>query len=963
MIEQAIFVSEAAAQEAPSPANVLGLAMGGPVVIAHGTEEQKERYLEPILTAEEIWCQGFSEPESGSDLASLKTRAVKDGDEWVVTGQKVWTTFAQYAKWCMLVARTDPDAPKHQGLTYFLMDMEQEGVEAKPLVQITGEGEFNEVFINEARIPEENVVGGVGNGWGVAITTLMNERAGLAFGAIAQIQNSLGRLARLAQEVREEGGGSAADDAYFRQQHRPAPHRGGDDAAERLPRPDQDDAVGHPRARGLARQVAVGRHQPGDHRAGAGDRGRLRAARPRRRARGRQRRLAVRLPALARQLDRGRHHRHPQEHHRRAGARPAADALRGELAMYFDLNDEQRAIQETAREFLAARFKSERIREIAASEDGIDEAGWSEMAELGWPGLALPEEWGGQGLGTVELAVLFEEMGYALAPSPLFSNTAVGLALAAGGSDEQKESHLRPLAEGTRRGTTGLRRGRLDRDARRLRDGGAGRRRGRRPRRREGARPRRRRRRLLPRRDRRRPPPPGRRRGRRGDGDARKPRSTRPAASPRSASRASRSAPEATLPGHGADWEPVFDVCCVALAAESTGIAQRTLEMAVEYAKDRQQFGRPIGSYQAVSHRCAQMLLETENSRSAVYGAAWAADAEPESLPRAAASAKAYASDAGWRVPDASIQVHGGIGFTWEHDLHFFLKRGRANAALYGDARWHRERVADGDLRRRRRAGARLPRRWTAAVSALERISVAAIGTSVAELEAEALRAEAAGVECVWAPELFRSAVTQAAYLAGKTERIGVATGIVWAFTRSPFIHAVTALDIDEMSGGRFRLGMGAGVKRLNETWHNADYGKPAPHLREAIEATRLIMRQAGAGEPIRYEGEYYDIDIKGWVRPHPPAARDAAADLHRRGPGGDGADGRRRRRRPDRPPDPEPALDRRGRRRRPSRRGCGAPAASARASTTCRPSAARSTTTRGGRSRWPAARSPSTRR
>jgi alkylation response protein AidB-like acyl-CoA dehydrogenase len=217
MIEQAIFTGEAAAQEAPSPANVLGLAMGGPVVIAHGTDAQKERYLEPILTGDEIWCQGFSEPESGSDLASLKTRAVKDGDEWVVTGQKVWTTFAQYAKWCMLVARTDPDAPKHQGLTYFLMDMEQDGVEAKPLVQITGEGEFNEVFINEARIPDENIVGQVGEGWTVAITTLMNERAGLAFGAIAQIHNSLGRLAALAKEVREEGGSTAAEDAYFRQ--------------------------------------------------------------------------------------------------------------------------------------------------------------------------------------------------------------------------------------------------------------------------------------------------------------------------------------------------------------------------------------------------------------------------------------------------------------------------------------------------------------------------------------------------------------------------------------------------------------------------------------------------------------------------------------------------------------------------------------------------------------------------
>ncbi len=155
-------------------------------------------------------------------------------------------------------------------------------------------------------------------------------------------------------------------------------------------------------------------------------------------------------------------------------------------------------------------------------------------------------------------------------------------------------------------------------------------------------------------------------------------------------------------------------------------------------------------------------------------------------------------------------------------------------------------------------------------MGALERISVAAIGVTVADLEAEAKRAEAAGVECVWAPELFRSSVTQAAYLAGRTEKIEVATGIAWAFTRSPFILAVSALDIDEMSGGRFRLGLGSGVKRLNETWHNAEYGRPAPHLREAIEATRLIMQQAGKGEPIRYEGSYYDIDIKGWIRPHP---------------------------------------------------------------------------------------------
>jgi alkylation response protein AidB-like acyl-CoA dehydrogenase len=182
-------------------ANVLGLAMGGPTVIAHGTEEQKQRFLPPILSADEIWCQGFSEPGSGSDLASLKTRAVRNGGEWVVTGQKVWTTYAHEAKWCMLVARTDPEAPKHRGLTYFLMDMEQEGVEVRPLVQITGEAEFNELFIDGARIPEENIVGGVGKGWPVAITTLMHERAGLAFALQVQVQIALRELQQLIRDA------------------------------------------------------------------------------------------------------------------------------------------------------------------------------------------------------------------------------------------------------------------------------------------------------------------------------------------------------------------------------------------------------------------------------------------------------------------------------------------------------------------------------------------------------------------------------------------------------------------------------------------------------------------------------------------------------------------------------------------------------------------------------------------
>jgi alkylation response protein AidB-like acyl-CoA dehydrogenase len=201
LTESAIYFEELGAARVPLPANVLGLLLGGPTLMVWGTPEQKERYLPPILSAEEIWCQGFSEPDAGSDLASLKTRAVKDGNDWVVTGQKVWTSGAQYAKWCMLVARTEPGlAKKHHGLTYFLMDMEQDGVEIRPLRQITGEAEFNELFIDEARIPDENVVGGVGNGWKVALTTLMNERAGLGFALQVRLRQMLDDLFAAALE-------------------------------------------------------------------------------------------------------------------------------------------------------------------------------------------------------------------------------------------------------------------------------------------------------------------------------------------------------------------------------------------------------------------------------------------------------------------------------------------------------------------------------------------------------------------------------------------------------------------------------------------------------------------------------------------------------------------------------------------------------------------------------------------
>jgi alkylation response protein AidB-like acyl-CoA dehydrogenase len=348
--------------------------------------------------------------------------------------------------------------------------------------------------------------------------------------------------------------------------------------------------------------------------------------------------------------------------------------------MNFDFNDEQRAIKDSARDLLASRYPLAEVRRLATEEErGFTDGQWDELVSLGWPGIFVDESHGGQGLGVVELVILQEELGYALAPTPLFSNAAAGLALQAGGSDEQKERWLAPLAAGELRGTLAM-----------LGDDGPV----------------------------------------EVEGDAvtgawaAVPDATSAAVvivddgkrhwavatdadgvtiEPTPGIDPTRKlfcvrldgAPADPLPGDQETMRPAHDAAATALAAESVGVAQRAMEMAVEYAKDRKQFDTPIGAFQAVSHRCAQMLLETEGARSATYHAAWALDHEPSSGALAASMAKAYASDAGFRVPASSIQVHGGIGFTWEHDLHWFLKRGTANAHAFGDARWHRARVAD----------------------------------------------------------------------------------------------------------------------------------------------------------------------------------------------------------------------------------------------------------------------------
>ena len=212
---QAIAYEELARAEAPEHVGLIGIGMAGPTIIAAGTEDQKARYLTPILTGEEIWCQGFSEPGAGSDLASLQTRAIPDGEGWRITGQKVWSSFGHIADRCILLARTDPEAPKHQGITYFLLDMHGDGVEARPLRQITGDAEFNEIFLDGAYVGPQDVVGQINQGWQVAITTLMHERGSSAFFLIGRLDVWFRRLVQLAGQT-PRNGGVAADDPLVR---------------------------------------------------------------------------------------------------------------------------------------------------------------------------------------------------------------------------------------------------------------------------------------------------------------------------------------------------------------------------------------------------------------------------------------------------------------------------------------------------------------------------------------------------------------------------------------------------------------------------------------------------------------------------------------------------------------------------------------------------------------------------
>ncbi|HZV75437.1 MAG TPA: acyl-CoA dehydrogenase family protein [Conexibacter sp.] len=350
--------------------------------------------------------------------------------------------------------------------------------------------------------------------------------------------------------------------------------------------------------------------------------------------------------------------------------------------MHFDLTEDQKEIKRVAHELLAARSSWERVRAAAEGAE-YDQALWDELCSLGWPGIAVAEEHGGQGLGAVELAVLLEELGYACAASPFLSIATAAAAIQACGSDAQRARWLPALASGEATAGIGTRElcadgvgaavlVLLDGDGVRLLDAA--------------------------------------------DADAAPLETIDPtrryatiaaeagAGEPLGGGAAGGSAGRARAAGPSGATDPAADRIRAAIAAEVVGVAQRALELTLAYVKERRQFGVPVGAFQAVQNRCAQMLLDTESARSTALYAAWAADAAPERVPEAAALAAAAAADAGRSVTASAIQAHGGIGFTWEADVHWLYKRAQLDAALLGGARRHRaaltalaaERIAAG---------------------------------------------------------------------------------------------------------------------------------------------------------------------------------------------------------------------------------------------------------------------------
>lgn len=669
-----------------------GLTMLAPALLEYASPEQLERFLPPISRAETSWAQGYSEPQAGSDLANIQMRCEDHGDHYLLNGQKIWTSGADQSNWIFCLARTDPTASKHDGISFLLVDLESPGIAISPIVLISGRSPFCQVFFTDVAVPKENLIGGEGGGWPIAKRLLQFERSMLGSGGLSALTGSGGRksLADVAREsIGVDGHGALRDDALRIRVAR----QWVDERANRLT---------GARARGV-------------------DAARVSSILKLTSSEASQQRYSLLMDLLGtdalgwQEDDEG-------STVAKGWLRSRANTIEGGTSE-IQLNiiakrvlgmssmqagipdqslardEDQSHIREAALQFLEEQNPVAELRALRDADDpsGVSPRLWKEMAELGWPGLLAPESAGGAALGFQELGVIFEALGRHVVATPLLSSgvlAASALSLVEGwdGFADSKQ-----LAMGDLRVALAGPEGRgfeIETSAQPI-DGGYELR-GRNKAVLDGAAADR----LLV--------------IARIEGQAGKLGLFCVPADASGVTRRAlrwfdgRRAADIDMDGVrlGADaligqpmtadalLEPLIDRAATALAAELIGTAAEALVRAVEYLKTREQFDEKLASFQALQHRCARMFGDIERSISIVQAALRAIDEDADEASLLASAAKAFASDTARLVTEEALQLHGGVGMTEEEDIGLFFKRARASSALFGTANDHYRRIA-----------------------------------------------------------------------------------------------------------------------------------------------------------------------------------------------------------------------------------------------------------------------------
>jgi acyl-CoA dehydrogenase len=669
-----------------------------PTLIEHGTAEQKDRFLGPLLRADEFWCQGFSEPGAGSDLASLSTRAVRDGDVYRVTGQKVWTSMADRADWMFALVRTGPPGRSTDGITYLLIPMDSPGITVAPLRDISGGAHFAEVFLDDVEVAVENRVGVEGEGWSIMRTSLGHERATAFLADEFKYRKTADKvidlvvsrqldtdphvrqdIARLESGVRTIAANSARALAAVLRGEDP----GGVASVNRLVKSEFEQHMHALALRAVGPHAALGSRAPD-----AIDKGRWTF--------GYLMSRATTIGAGTAEIQRNTIAETVLglPSHRGEGRRAAAVVPGTPLAV---AAEDERELRDVLAKTLAAKVDVAALLDRKRPDDAVDQAAWSALVEFGLPGLAVDEALGGGGARRRLLYAAIEESAKALAAVPLVPTvTALDVAVVVGakavaqrmtgGASAAFAVPLHdsgwlttgpelPQWDGRRlTGTVPLVAGAPAAEVLLVLARAAGH-----------------------------------------DGEvlvAVDPGSAgvdvvahQPLDLTATVGAVTLTDATGEVLADGADvrhgLQQARRHALLAVAADSIGVGSRALAMSVEWAGERQQFGRPIGSFQAISHRCADILVALEGARSQVMAASdaeSAADAdESEYLVDLAAAA---AFDAAMAATEGAVQIHGGIGFTWEHPVHLLLRRAAANAVSVGRAEALRDRAAGAVLSR-----------------------------------------------------------------------------------------------------------------------------------------------------------------------------------------------------------------------------------------------------------------------